>query len=342
MMEAHVFDAWTRAEEKEGLVYSRLMMLGGIGAPLFLFLAGVAVALAGAAQVRRGRSDAEASRRVQRRGWQIFGYAFLLRLQSFVLGGFHSPIGLLKVDILNVMGPSIAAAAVLWGAGRSRVGRAAALAAFTTIVVLLTPAIRAAPWLHWLPDPLEWYVRPVAGRTNFTLFPWGAFVLAGGVLGVALDGAARRWPPARLQIAIAGTGGALAAFSYWASWQPAVFEGARFWTTSPTYFGLRVGIMLMTVTLAWAWSVRPWRRPGRVSPLEVMGVGSLFVYWVHLELVYGIGGRPLRRQFTLEQSAVALLGLCVVMYGLLAVWNRTRQARARAWNQVVSRFTAGA
>ncbi|HEX6211956.1 MAG TPA: heparan-alpha-glucosaminide N-acetyltransferase domain-containing protein [Methylomirabilota bacterium] len=338
MMEAHAFDAWTQPAAKAGVVYSRLMMLGGMGAPLFLFLAGVAVSLAGAAHLRRGRSTAEASRRIQRRGWQIFGYAFLLRLQSFVLGGFYSPVGLLKVDILNVMGPSIAATAALWGAAASRQRRAALLVVVTLAATTLTPAIRASPVFGWLPDPIEWYIRPAAGHTNFTMFPWGAFVSAGAVLGLALDGAAGRWSASRVQAWVAGTGLVLAGASYWASWQPPLFRDSSFWTTSPTYFGLRVGLMLLAVATAWAWCSRPWRAPGRASPLEEMGLGSLFVYWVHLELVYGIGGRPLRQRLTLEQSAIAFLALCVVMYGLLALWNATRERRVRWWGSTVSRF----
>ena len=64
---------------------------------------------------RSGQTNHDASRLVQRGGWQVFGYAFLFRLQSFVLGGFAVPANLLKVDILNVMGPAIAVAGMVWG-----------------------------------------------------------------------------------------------------------------------------------------------------------------------------------------------------------------------------------
>ena len=88
MIEAHAFDAWTRPEEKARAAYGWLMMLGGMAAPAFLFMAGIAVALGASAHMRRGRSSVEAARLVERRGWQIFLYAFLFRLQSFILGGF--------------------------------------------------------------------------------------------------------------------------------------------------------------------------------------------------------------------------------------------------------------
>ena len=328
MIEAHAFDAWTLPEQKARAAYGWLMVLGGMAAPAFLFMAGVAVALGAAAHLRRGRSPVEAARLVERRGWQIFLYAFVFRLQSYMLGGFSNPAGVLKVDILNIMGPAIVAAASVWRMPGGRLRRALLLAGAAVLAAISTPAIRDAVWLSAWPDPLEWYFRPDPGKGTFTLFPWAAFVLAGAVLGVALDGG-RDWPPWRLQAAIALTGLVLVAASYWASWQAPLFPTARFWTTSPAFFGLRVGGLVVLVAVAWLWSVRPWPPVVAVRPLEVLGVGSLFVYWVHVELVYGGATQPLRRRLTLEQGAVAWLLFTAGMYFLLLGWNRLAPARAR-------------
>jgi hypothetical protein len=67
-----------------------------------------------------------------------------------------------------------------------------------------------------------------------------------------------------------------------------------------------------------------------------MGLGSLFVYWVHVELVYGGAGRPLRQQLTLEQGVVAWLTLSVLMYLLLLGWNWSRTTRTRLGEYAVS------
>jgi uncharacterized membrane protein len=328
MIEAHAFDAWTLPEEKARIAYGWLMVLGGMAAPAFLFMAGIAVALGAAAHMRRGRSPVEAARLVERRGWQIFLYAFIFRVQSYILGGFSNAAGLLKVDILNIMGPAIVAAACVWRLPGTRLRRALVLAAGAAVIAISTPAIRDAGWLPALPDPLEWYFRPDPGKGTFTLFPWAAFVLAGAVLGVALDGG-RAWAPRRLHAAIALTGIVIGAASYWASCQPALFPTARFWTTSPAFFALRVGVLVVLVAVAWLWSVRPWPRLTAGRPLEVLGVGSLFVYWVHVELVYGGATRPLRRQLTLEQAAVAWVALTAGMYLLLLGWNHLAPARAK-------------
>lgn len=337
MIQAHSFDAWTRPDEKARAAYGYLMMLGGMAAPAFLFMAGVAVALAAAAHLRRGATPAQAARRVERRGWQIFLYAFLFRFQSFALGGFANAAGLLKVDILNVMGPAIAVSAAAWRVPGGRGRRALVLAAGAAALTMATPALREAAWLTPWPDPIEWYFRPDPGKGTFTLFPWAGFVLAGAVLGLAIDGGAR-WAPWRLQTGIAAAGVALVGFGYWASWQAPLFPAARFWTTSPTFFLIRLGLLVLAVAVAWLWSVRPWPRLFRSRPLEVLGLGSLFVYWVHVELVYGVAGRPLRRQLTLEQGVVAWCLLSLGMYILLLGWMHVAPRRARIRDALLTHF----
>ena len=328
MILAHCLDSWVRPEVKTTVDYGRLLVLGGMAAPGFLFMAGIAAALAAGAHIRRGRSPVEAARRVERRGWQVFLYAFLFRLQSFVLGGFHDAIGLLKVDVLNVMGPAIALTAAVWRIGATRLRRGLVLGAAATLVGLATPAVREALAGIELPDPIEWYFRPDPGKGTFTLFPWAGFVMAGGVLGLAIDGG-RGWVAWRLQGAILVAGAALGLLAWAASFQPPLFPTARFWTTSPAFFALRVGLLTCLVPLSWLWSVRPWPRLWRSSPMELMGLGSLFVYWVHVELVYGVFSRPLRQMLTLGQGLLAWILMSFVMLALLTGWNRL--APGRLW-----------
>jgi uncharacterized membrane protein len=335
MIEAHCFDSWTRPDEKAREAYGILMVLGGMGAPSFLFLAGVGVALAAAAHMGRGRGHVEASRLVRRRGWQVFLYAFLFRFQSYALGGFTYAAGLLKVDILNIMGPAMVATASAWRLPGTRMTRAFALAAGTVAIATVTPAIRDAAWPGELPDFLEEYLRPATGRGTFTLFPWAGFVLAGGVLGLAIDGG-RHLAPWRLQAALGLTGLALAGGAWWASHQPPMFPTARFWTSSPAFFALRVGLLVLAVPVAWLWSVRSWPRLLPMRPLEVLGVGSLLVYFVHVELVYGWMGNPLKRRLTLEEGAVAWCLLVVAMYALVVVWGRWAPGRRKFREYLVS------
>ena len=115
MVEAHLFDAWVRVIDRSERPYQWAMVVGGFSAPLFLFLAGVAMALAAGSRLRKGLTASETAAIARRRGWQILGLAFLFRLQSFIISGGPFPQTLLKVDILNVMGLSMVLAAVSVG-----------------------------------------------------------------------------------------------------------------------------------------------------------------------------------------------------------------------------------
>ena len=114
---------WTRPQSKTSVGYGVAMIFGGFAAPLFLWLAGLGTAMAAFRTGERTGSRARAVEATCRRGLEIFILAFLFRLQSFVLSP-GSPIeALLKVDILNIMGPAIAMAALLWATSERRMLR---------------------------------------------------------------------------------------------------------------------------------------------------------------------------------------------------------------------------
>ncbi len=331
MIQGHVLDSWTRESDRLSPLFTRAMVIGGFGAPIFLFLAGVGVVLAAEARTRRLGDPRVAARAVAWRGWQILGLAFLFRLQAYILGGGGSLSGLLKVDILNVMGPAMAATAMLWGRLTRDRNRVLAFALMTVAVGVLTPSIRTSEWVGRLPDPLEWYLRPVPGRTNFTLFPWSGFVTLGALVGVLIHRARAGSVESLLMRALAPAGLFTALGSYWASYLPRFFEGASFWTSSPAYFFLRCGVLTATVPFAWLWS-NTLTRPGSWRPLEVFGRSSLFVYWIHIEMVYGIISTPLHRALTVERAALAFAVFAGFLFGLVCA----KDALKRRWRPVPS------
>ena len=176
--------------------------------------------------------------------------------------------------------------------------------------------MRATPLLAWLPDPIEWYFRPSPGRTNFTLFPWAGFVFAGAAVGVVIDGlrppnapgASRRRSPLRVP---------------WScGWRTKRRSGRRlradrtYWTTSASFFFLRVGLLTLLLPLGYLWEHAPLRHKfSSWSPLEELGRASLFVYWIHVEMVYGFFSRPIRRALSLEGALAAYVLFTVFLLG---------------------------
>jgi len=102
----------------------------------------------------------------------------------------------------------------------------------------------------------------------------------------------------------------LALVSYEMSFLPSMYARASFWTTSPTYFFLRIGIMTMVIPIAWLWDRRRVWLGAHWSPLEELGRSSLFAYWIHVEMVYRILSYPPHRQLSL--AAWALFSLVIL------------------------------
>jgi uncharacterized membrane protein len=343
MIEAHTIDAWTRPVAKQTIGFRNASVLGGFAAPLFLWLAGLGVVLAATRALERTGSRTLAADSVCRRGVEIFILAFLFRLQAFVLSPGGHPIKLFRVDILNVMGPAMAVTGVIWFAIRNPRARCAAYAAIAVAIAMATPVVRIAPTVDRFPIWLQWYMRPAGEHTTFTLFPWAGFVFAGAAVGSLVVSARQPNAETRLHAAIAIAGAALIVVGFWAAGRPTLYRSASFWTSSPTWFAIRTGILTMTLALCfgveriarvdsearagagvWGPLVRWWQ-----VPLARLGRASLFIYWIHVELVYGYASWLWRGSMPLWASWVAFGAFCCLMYSaigwrdrIVASWRR--------------------
>jgi uncharacterized membrane protein len=338
MIEAHALDAWTRPADRRSLAFGISAVLAGFAAPMFLFLAGVSVALAASAGERRTGSAATAAGRVRHRGWEVFGLAYLFRFQAYILNPKAMLSGSLKVDILNIMGPAIVAAAGLWQlAGRTR-RRLVVLGGAALAVTLATPLVRTASWVDSLPQAVQWYLRPTPGMNNFTVFPWAGFVLAGAAIGVVLERTRGQEAERRLHIWMAPGALLFAVACYAGSYLPSVYADSHFWTSSPMFFLLRVGIVTATLSTLYFYERRPRLLGAKcpwASPMVRFGQASLFVYWVHVELVYGVASEPLHGNLPFPTAVAAFAVFSVAMYGLAMLKNAV-VARWKQWRAAVA------
>jgi uncharacterized membrane protein len=315
MVLAHVTDAWTRVDDRQRDLYGYTVIVAGLAAPLFLFLAGLTLSMAASARLA-AVGHGPAADYALRRGLQVFALAFLFRLQSQLLG-WGPLVNFLKVDILNVMGVAMIAAALLWRLSGSRPARLALFAIATAAIAMTTPLVREWGALAILPDPVEAYIRPLAGRTTFALFPWAGFLVGGAITGELIAAARTEPGERRLQYGFLLAGIAGGALAYALSYRPSIYPNANYWTSSPTYFFVRLGLNAALVPLAW-WIVKI--HGFRV--VTTLGRSSLFVYWIHVEMAYGVISLPLRRALPIELSLVGTVLLCVVLYGLVRLKDR--------------------
>ena len=92
---------------------------------------------------------------------------------------------------------------------------------------------------------------------------------------------------------------------------------------------MRVGLLILTLPLGYLWEHAPFRHKlSAWSPLVELGRASLFVYWVHVEMVYGVFSRPIRRSLSLEGALVAYILFTAFLLVLVLLKNRLTEERA--------------
>jgi uncharacterized membrane protein len=292
---------------------------------LFLFLAGLGVVLSATRTAERTGSRAKATDAIVRRGLEIFILAFLFRIQAFILSPGNHLVALFRVDILNVMGPAIAAAGLLWAVTAHATRRVALFAVAATAFTMLTPIVRTAAAVDLLPVWAQWYVRPAGELTVFTLFPWAAFVFAGAAVGVLLAESRQKHSELRVHAGLAAAGVALIAVGFYTAGRPSIYASSSFWTSSPTWFAIRAGILMVALPafyLLAAAAERAGVALGALGTLERLGRHSLFIYWIHVELVYGYASWLWRHRLPFWPTAIVYVLFCVLMYRAIDLRDR--------------------
>jgi uncharacterized membrane protein len=311
MIEHHTFDAFLRADIHGSPADRVFRYIGGLAAPGFLFLAGLAMALALDKQTRKGAAVREAALGGVRRGAWLIAGAYLFRVQEWAFAFGASPASdILRIDVLNCIGLALVLVSLFFWLSRSLLLFLAAAAA----VILLTPLISAAD-LSFLPRHLADYLNGRQPHTLFALFPWVAHAFTGAAAGLAL---ARTRSEVRTVAIFAGL-----AFAAWLLPQPAVWSDA-----APAVFLLRDGLAVGLLSACWL-ADRFLPKSWSGGPLLLMGRHSLLIYWVHIEIVYGRWFWRTRGTLGIAQGAAALALVVVTMYALAMLVEVLQAARRK-------------
>jgi uncharacterized membrane protein len=325
MIETHAFDSFLAIKYRSSEWYWLSQFLGGMPAPLFLFLLGISLALVLDRLHEKKVPRAVFIDKVLRRGGWILFLAYAFRVEQVVVWFPHSDWPqILKVDILNCLALSSLAVGLCAAFGpRDRRRSAAMMAIVGGIIVCVTP------WMFLIrdarPAALIEYLNGGQHPNYFMFFSWGAFAFIGAVTGYLLIDARSR-DREQSFIRLVGVAGVIAyALGYVGNWYPGLSYGFFDYSlTSPQFFLVRIGYMWIFLYLAYWWSRRP--TANRWSPLLVFGQTSLLIYWVHIEFVYG-RLRMFRNNLTLGWTAAQLLWLVPLM--LLFAQARLNRIRRR-------------
>ena len=342
MFQTHSYDAWLSPEARKSSFFMYSQLGGTLPAPLFLFLAGISFALVVDKMTRKGTSPDEIARKAFVRGAEIFALGLLFRLQEYLVAwGWAPRSDLFRVDILNTIGVSMMLMAIVcWivlGAGgkdsRTRLSISAVVAALG--ISLLTPPLWTTWRPAWLPWPLESYINGVHNLGVpqpwlFPIFPWSAFAFAGLAMGFLLVSDWARQHETHVFLGSAVVGGLLVQGARWLDARPwHVYSREDFWHTSPYFFLIRVGLLLVILSASYAWC-RWGAGDWGFSPLIQLGQTSLLVYWVHIEFVYGRVSILPKRAETIGMASVGLLTIFMMMLALSIARTKLKRPRGRA------------
>jgi uncharacterized membrane protein len=341
MFQTHCYDSWLRPELHRSKLYGLSQLGGTLPAPLFIFLAGVSFALVIEKLRVKGIARAAIARQTIRRGLEIFGLGIVFRIQEYALGYKWVPwTDLLRVDILNILGLSIIFMGILcWSTAAPTISVARtrgvvwALGAATAIA-LLTPLL----WTSWrpkfLPWPLETYINGVHTFDQpqhwlFPIFPWCAFAFAGLAVGflVFTDFARRLESLFFLLVGVAGVVAILLSM-FFDALPIHLYAVYDYWHSSPEFLLARCGVLLIILSLAYAWCKWGFAQKG-FSPAIQLGQTSLLVYWVHIEFVYGRFSILPKHSCSIGKATAGLAVIFLAMLVLSIVRTRYKKGRVR-------------
>jgi uncharacterized membrane protein len=358
MFQTHCYDAWLSPSARQSKFFMYSQLGGTFPAPLFLFLAGISFALVTEKLWQKNLPPAQIALSTIRRGAEIFGFGLLFRLQEYLIAWGWAPLSdLLRVDVLNTIGLSMMLMGVLcWltlvlfmhRGTRTRLALVLASAGTALLIALITPPLWTTWRPDWLPWPVESYINGVHNLGTpqawlFPIFPWAAFAFAGLATGFILQSP---WARQRETLAFFLLGGAGLVFvevSRWLDAQPhQLYAVSDYWHTSPNFFLIRVGMLLVILTASYAWChwvIEKWivrkRLAGQLgfSPLIQLGQASLLVYWLHIEFVYGRVSILPKHVESIRTASLGLLTifLAMLLLAFLRTQSKGRGAEMLAW-----------
>jgi uncharacterized membrane protein len=336
MLQGHVMEGWLRPEDRSGEWFWLSQFLGGLPAPIFLFLVGTSLALLLDRMRSKGASHRQLAMRVVRRSAWILLLAYAFRIEQFLMWYPASQWrDVFRVDTLNCIAVCILLIGLVSTFLKTRLRNIAVMGAATALLAIVTP------WIYPLrPNMSDIFLSYFNGNGNsaaFSVVPWAAFAFAGITFGyMLLEGRARVGEAEFFNgVAVAGiyayTIGS--AMSFFPIFHYGFFDYS---VTSPHFFLIRLGWVLLIIYGAYKWSTRT--SAGSWSPLIFLGQASLVVYWIHMEIVYGRPFHNFARALEFTEATTHLLWVVPLMFATVWVWRQRFRilVPARSSNRVIT------
>ncbi|MFA6541963.1 MAG: heparan-alpha-glucosaminide N-acetyltransferase domain-containing protein [Bacteroidota bacterium] len=328
MIQGHVFDALLDHTVRVHSLYYIHDFFHGFIAPIFLFASGTAF---GVSTFKKWEEHIVAGKRFWKRigkfvGLLMIGYALHLpyfSLHKIIVDGTPQEINSwLQVDALHCIAVSLLFLQMVVILVKNEKRVVQITAALTVFIILLSPVMWSTRLTGILPVWAASYLN-ADNSSWFPLFPWSAYIFAGVVFGwVFINAKEHHHAVALMQKNISISLAVIAAALFILFIPVNLYPPHDFWKTNPAMISIRLSVVCI-VTSGIFFAEHSVKIPSRI-PL-IMGRESLFIYIVHLIIVYGsvlnIGLNTLIGPHLSVMNALFVFGgLFIVMIGVTYVW----------------------
>ncbi len=336
MLEGHVFRTFLRNALQQSDLFQYHEFLHGLSAPAFLFGAGLTFVISTRRRWTEYHQWGEPVAGRLRRYLLIIALGLCMHLPFYSIrkiiidGNRADLLELFQSDVLVCIGVGLIILQGLVFIVRKEARFYAAVSAITVMICFLTPLVWGVDFLKVLPLPAAQLLNGSHG-SPFALFPFAGFLFAGAVMAWGFLAAVERGREGRfaLRCALAGAGLIVTGLAF--DLLPVrVYPEYDFWLTSPEYFLIRIGALMVTVGSFW-WIAE--RFNFKKGVWTVLGRESLFVYVSHLLILYGSAMNP---EFNLQAILGHELGYAA-SWGILIAMFAVLLAAASLWHYLRSR-----
>jgi uncharacterized membrane protein len=290
-------------------IYSIWLFMRGMTAPIFMFSAGTVFTYL-FRLVHEPFGNNPRTKKGFKRVLLLVGLGYLLRYPTATVVDFSQVTAdqwkiFTAVDVLQCIGFGILFVMICaYIAEKFNLRDSIVFASVALFFFLLNPVLAQIEWKNIIPVPLAGYLYKGTG-SQFPLFPWVGFVVAGGVFGSYLAKNPMVFKTSRFSYSVFVTGaillgGALLVNAVLEHFYSAGFEN---WTESPLLSIMRLGFVLMLNAVVSFISLKVETIP---RFLILVGRNTLLIYIVHLMILYGSAWNP---------------GLIMLFNQSLSVWN---------------------
>jgi uncharacterized membrane protein len=329
MIEVHVVNTFLLPETRLESWFQYLNFINGLVAPTFLFVSGYSFVLV----AQRKWNDYLALNKVffkqVGRILQVWAVGYALHLPVFsykrlMMESQEMWMPFWKVDVLHCIALSLLLMLVIVVIVRRQ------QYFIWTIGVIGLCAILAAPLTSTLtidaiaPLQVANYFNSLHGSL-FPLIPWLGFVFCGGMLAYAVVHLRETVKPEKIFAGIFAGGAVLLVVSLILAVMPfELYPPHHFGRSSPLFVFIRIGIVLMILSVLYFWEQKA---KSQQSIVSVAGAESLVSYSFHLLVIYGLFFDNKSLSFiigktrTLPEVAGMTVALVAVTVLIAYVWN---------------------